>query len=151
MESGRLPRHVRESADRDVRTPSPRYPSRGGRRACQRPPRANSEQSQEPGQNRDRITGNKTRKTAMNSVEKRRLYREKPMEHLIRDEGVAGSNPATPTNKIRHFSHFAIRRCSHWRQIGDRLTPPGNLPGPRKCIDCLLLMIRRMVTVNAFK
>jgi hypothetical protein len=25
------------------------------------------------------------------------------VEHLVRDEGVAGSNPATPTNKIKHF------------------------------------------------
>jgi hypothetical protein len=26
-----------------------------------------------------------------------------PGAHLVRDEGVAGSNPATPTNKIKHF------------------------------------------------
>jgi len=25
------------------------------------------------------------------------------VEHLVRDEGVAGSNPATPTKKIGHF------------------------------------------------
>jgi hypothetical protein len=28
------------------------------------------------------------------------------VEHLVRDEGVAGSNPATPTIKIRYFSTF---------------------------------------------
>ncbi len=40
---------------------------------------------------------NETRITAMNSDEKRRVFKEQPVEHFVRDEGVAGSNPATPT------------------------------------------------------
>src|SRR6266849_4941133 len=32
------------------------------------------------------------------------------VEHLVRDEGVAGSNPATPTKQFNHLE-FALRRA----------------------------------------
>ena len=35
------------------------------------------------------------------------------VEHLVRDEGVAGSNPATPTNKISHFLTSAAAPGKH--------------------------------------
>jgi hypothetical protein len=38
------------------------------------------------------------------------------VEHLVRDEGVAGSNPATPTNKISHLGFYVWR----FRAVFDR-------------------------------
>jgi hypothetical protein len=43
------------------------------------------------------------------------------VEHLVRDEGVAGSNPATPTNKIRH--------------IADQVAAPNPQPYPEHPAD----------------
>jgi hypothetical protein len=35
--------------------------------------------------------------------------------HLVRDEGVAGSNPATPTNEIKHLCRRGHSRSVCWR------------------------------------
>ncbi|SRR6266446_5477982 len=58
------------------------------------------------------------------------------VEHLVRDEGVAGSNPATPTNRINHFDlaanasnrcadRYAGRNplCARWTQPPARASP----------------------------
>jgi hypothetical protein len=42
------------------------------------------------------------------------------VEHLVRDEGVAGSNPATPTNNIGHFSKFTSFGIDHADRYADR-------------------------------
>src|SRR5712672_2474520 len=43
-----------------------------------------------------------------------------PVEHLVRDEGVAGSNPATPTNQINDLLRWVFRKISYGDSYGDR-------------------------------
>ena len=40
--------------------------------------------------------------------------------HLVRDEGVAGSNPATPTNQINDLLRWDFRKISYGDSYGDR-------------------------------
>jgi hypothetical protein len=42
------------------------------------------------------------------------------VEHLVRDEGVAGSNPATPTNQINDLLRWGFRKISYGDSYGDR-------------------------------
>jgi hypothetical protein len=39
---------------------------------------------------------------------------------LVRDEGVAGSNPATPTNQINDLLRWGFRKISYGDSYGDR-------------------------------
>jgi hypothetical protein len=53
----------------------------------------------------------------MNAYEKRRFFNNRARERSVRDEGVAGSNPATPTTSPPNksitciFGAGALRRC----------------------------------------
>ena len=51
-----------------------------------------------PGQKRDRNTVNETRRTASNVTKIADIIKGRAMKHHVRDVGVAGSNPATPTS-----------------------------------------------------
>jgi hypothetical protein len=80
---GGLPRHDGQATRGYVRTPSSRLPTRGGRSF--RGPEWGTKQREQKATD------------AFKRCENRRLFKEGPMKHLVRDEGVAGSNPATPT------------------------------------------------------
>ena len=53
--------------------------------------------SASPGQDRDRNAVNKTGANVIGRDENQYIIKGGPMRRNVRDEGVAGSNPATPT------------------------------------------------------
>ena len=66
------------------------------------------------------------------------------VEHLVRDEGVAGSNPATPTNISRCFSRvvFSLRNEMRNERVNLRSRPPAEGPG------CLRLEVSMVMAVR---
>jgi integrase len=94
-----FPGHDRAAARTGLRAPSPRLPGASRRRL------------------RGPVWGTKPREQRATEGhehrENRHYFKERTVIHLVRDEGVAGSNPATPT----------IFRSS-WRDPDRRMAPP---------------------------
>jgi hypothetical protein len=58
------------------------------------------------------------------------MWRRLPVvAHLVRDEGVSGSNPATPTNKINDLDNYG---CSEIRQPRPKPRPNDEKIPPNK-------------------
>jgi hypothetical protein len=71
------------------------------------------------------LAGVKREQTWLAEIEKHRLFKGCPVERLVRDEGVAGSNPATPTKLNRNKPI----RCD--TSANAPRVRPGQLPGQK--------------------